>query len=279
MSPIRSWHASGDGVSRRGLFGGGAMLAGGALLGGTAAAAASAGTASADAAAAAPSVATRAAWGARQPTSPAQVLAQAPTYIVVHHTATPNGTDYSEAAAHALSRSIQSFHMDSNGWADTGQQLTISRGGYVMEGRNSTLPAVNAGDHVVGAHVADYNSVAVGIENEGTYTSAEPTSALWDSLVETVAWLCSVYGRPTSAIVGHRDLNATACPGDVLYSMLPQLRDSVGAALADAGQQRLAGKQLPASQRPPFPDVPAAEQERFDHGPALGGQDPNAGEG
>ncbi|GAA1097691.1 peptidoglycan recognition family protein [Nocardiopsis composta] len=259
------------GIGRRAVLRGGLVVAGGVLLGGAAQ------TASAPAAAAAaePSVHTRAAWAARPPTSPAQVIGQAPTYIVVHHTATANSTDYSLEHAFALSRSIQNFHMDGNGWADTGQQLTISRGGHVMEGRNSSLPAIRAGDHVIGAHVANYNDVAVGIENEGTYTSAEPTGALYGALVETCAWLCAAYGRPASAIIGHRDLNATACPGDVLYGMLPQLRQDVGAVLG--AEYR---RPLPASQRPPYPGVPEAGRVReFRHGPALGRRDSNAAVG
>ncbi|MDA2812729.1 peptidoglycan recognition family protein [Nocardiopsis sp. RSe5-2] len=264
-------------VSRRAALFTGAAVAGGVLFGGAAQAVAAP---SAAAAAAAPTVRTRAAWNARPPTSPAQVLNQAPTYIVVHHTATGNSTDYSLAAAYALSRSIQNYHMDSNGWADTGQQLTISRGGHIMEGRNSSLSAINNGRHVVGAHVANYNSRAVGIENQGTYTSATPTTALYNALVETCAWLCSAYGRPTSAIIGHRDLNATACPGDRLYAMLPQLRRDVGARLSAMGNGRLAGAGLAAGEMPPFPEVPASEPEgRFRHGPALGSRDSNASAG
>ncbi|MDA2805032.1 peptidoglycan recognition protein family protein [Nocardiopsis suaedae] len=261
-------------VSRRSALLAGTAAAGGVLFGGAAQAAA------APSPSAAPTVRTRAAWNARPPTNPAQVLNQAPTYIVVHHTATPNSTDYSLAAAYALSRSIQNHHMDSNGWADTGQQLTISRGGHIMEGRNSSLPAITNGRHVVGAHVANYNTRAVGIENQGIYTSVAPTTALYDALVATCAWLCSAYGRPTSAIIGHRDLNATACPGDRLYALLPQLRGDVGARLSAMGLGRLAGAGLAAGEMPPFPDVPVSEPEgRFQHGPALGPRDPAASAG
>ncbi|WP_051065494.1 peptidoglycan recognition protein family protein [Nocardiopsis potens] len=267
-----SSHAREDGpggIGRRAVLRGGLVAAGGVLLGGAAQIAA----APRAAAAAEPPVHTRAAWAARPPKSPAQVLAQAPAYIVVHHTATANSTDHSLEHAFSLSRAIQNFHMDTNGWDDTGQQLTISRGGHIMEGRNSSLPAVRAGDHVVGAHVANYNGVAVGIENEGTYTSAQPTGALYDALVETCAWLCSAYARPVSAIIGHRDLNATACPGDVLYGMLPQLRRDVGALLG--AEHR---RPLPASERPPYPRVPEPGRIlEFRHGPALGRRDPNAG--
>jgi hypothetical protein len=48
------------------------------------------------------------------------------------------------------SRDIQNLHMDTNGWSDTGQQLTIGRGGFVMEGGNRSLEAIGA-DEVASA--------------------------------------------------------------------------------------------------------------------------------
>ncbi|MCP3013120.1 peptidoglycan recognition protein family protein [Nocardiopsis dassonvillei] len=216
----------------------------------------------------------RGAWGARPPSSPIQVLAAAPRYIVVHHTATPNSTNYSLDHALNLSRSIQNHHMDTNGWSDTGQQLTISRGGYVMEGRDRTPEAIAAGNHVVGAHVANNNNTCIGIENEGLYTSVGPTAALTDALVQTLAWLCGAYGlNPHSAILGHRDFNATACPGDVLYSRLPELRDRAAQTMRTLGIA-IAARREPGEDGPTYPPVPDDEPEReFYHGPARGPDD------
>src|SRR5699024_10478039 len=144
--------------------------------------------------AASPELYWRGAWNARPQSSPVQVLDTSPSYIVVHHTATANSTDYPLVHALRLSISIQDYHMDSNRLIETGQLLTISRGGYLMVGRDQTPQAIAAGRHVVGAHVAINNSTCIGIENEGLYTSEEPTQALTDSLVETLAWLCGAYG-------------------------------------------------------------------------------------
>ena len=74
----------------------------------------------------------------------------------------------------------------------------------------------------------------VGIENDGLYTSQDTTVALFNSLVQTCAWLCSAYGLdPHAAIVGHRDyVTTTECPGDVLYARLPELRDRVATVLS-----------------------------------------------
>ena len=187
----------------------------------------------------APSIATTTAWGARPPNGTIEVLPHPPTYIVVHHTAGANSSDLSQAHAFQISREIQNFHMDTRGWIDTGQQLTNSRGGFVTEGRHQSLSALSGGTtHVMGANVADHNSDIIGIENEGLYTDVDVTPQLWNSLVNLVAYIADQYGIAPSEIKGHRDFNATECPGEVLYARLPELRDAVGQALGKPVEHR-----------------------------------------
>ncbi|MGH3741539.1 MAG: N-acetylmuramoyl-L-alanine amidase [Micromonosporaceae bacterium] len=171
-------------------------------------------------------------WAARPPSSPVTVNNYRPDKIVVHHTATANSTDYSLAHAYALSRSIQNWHMDHNGWIDTGQHFTISRGGHITEGRHRSLETLRGGaSFVYGTHAGPANGTSIGIENEGTYTSLSPTTALYDALVDQCAYLCDQYRISASRIYGHRDFMSTQCPGDVLYGMLPQLRADVAGKL------------------------------------------------
>jgi hypothetical protein len=182
-----------------------------------------------------PGIASTSAWGARAPSSAVSVLSYKPSYIVIHHTATSNGTATTQAAAYSLARGIQNYHMDSNGWIDTGQQFTVSRGGYAMEGRHRSLERLNLGNSFVrGAHVGagNVNNESIGIENEGLYTSVTPPAALYNKLVQLCAFICDKYGLPATQIFGHRDFMATACPGNILYGMLPQLRSDVAALLA-----------------------------------------------
>jgi N-acetyl-anhydromuramyl-L-alanine amidase AmpD len=179
-----------------------------------------------------PTIASCDTWGARPPSSPVTVLSHRPTMIIVHHTATANTTNYSQAHAYALARSIQDFHMFERGWLDSGQQFTISRGGYIMEGRHRSLEVLRGGTrHVRGAHTSGQNDYSLGIENEGTYISVAPTTALWTKLVDLCAYMCQQYSISPSRIYGHRDYNNTECPGDVLYARLPRLRDEVAAKL------------------------------------------------
>ncbi|MFC4908813.1 peptidoglycan recognition family protein [Actinomadura gamaensis] len=199
-----------------------------------------------------PLVHPRADWNARPPRRPATVLDRAPDQIVVHHTASPNSPDTSLSHAYRLSRDIQRFHMRGRGWDDCGQQLTISRGGHIMEGRNRSLQAIRDGKLVVGAQALHHNSHTIGIENEGTYTSEDPPDPLWSSLVEVCAWLCVRYDLdPSDAIVGHRDLCATDCPGDRFYARLPELRDAVAESLNRQQSGPSDGQQPPDAPPPP----------------------------
>jgi hypothetical protein len=260
-----------SGPDRRTILRGAVLASGAAVLGGAFTAG---GTASASTGVAEPPLHTRTDWGARSPAGRIQMLSTPPSYIVVHHTATANSTDYSVSHAYALSRAIQNYHMNSNGWLDTGQQLTISRGGHIMEGRDRSFAAIRSGSHVVGAHVANNNSTCIGIENEGLYMDVGPTKTLTEALVATLAWLCGAYRLdPHRAIRGHRDFNATACPGDVLYAQLPGLRDAVAEAML-APVLELAARRAPAGDGPTYPPVPEDEPSRvFHHGPARGPDD------
>lgn len=246
--------------TRRSLLGGAALLGGVLATGLTGFAV----PRRADAAVAEPRTYDRAAWQARPPSAPVTVLDHGPDHIVVHHTATANSTDYSLAHALQLSRDIQDLHMDTNGWIDIGEQLTISRGGYIMEGRDRSLETIHEGLLVMGAQTAGENDHTIGIENEGLYDTVTPPDALLNSLVATMAWLCDVYELdPYAAIVGHRDYNATDCPGELLYGMLPELRDRVAAAMG----QRAASR---THQRLPHRDGPnPRSQHPYDHGPAF----------
>ncbi len=219
-------------VSRRALLRGGFTVT---AMGALGAAGAPLAVGEVSPAVARPRIYTCAEWGARPPSGTITVLNRKPTYIVVHHTAGGNSTDYSLAHAFQISRSIQNFHMDGRGWIDSGQQLTNSRGGYVTEGRHRSVEVLDGGTrHVQGANVGNHNNEVIGIENEGLYSTVNVTPALWNSLVQLVAYIAQSYGISPEMIRGHRDFNATECPGQVLYQRLPELKRAVAAALGTA---------------------------------------------
>ncbi len=186
---------------------------------------------SAAAAVVTPSIDGTAAWGAAAAREPINVLSRKPIGIVVHHTTNLNTNDFSRSAAHIRARQIQQSHFN-RGWIDTGQQFTISRGGWIMEGRHQSLSALSGGTtHVQGAHVDGHNDTHIGIECEGIYTALAPSLPQWNKLVALIAYICQQYGLSADTIVGHRDLGSTSCPGDTFYALLPQLRSAVATTL------------------------------------------------
>ena len=146
--------------------------------------------------------------------------------------------DHSAGAAVVLARAIQNFHMDRRGWPDTGQHFTVSRGGVRARGPppQPGVPARRARQQVEGAHCTGQNVVAVGIENEGTYTAVDPPRALWDRLRATVR----LHLQPVRHRA-HRDLRAPRLQGHRLPRR-PALRRAAAAAHRGRGAARAADR-------------------------------------
>lgn len=133
--------------------------------------------------------------------------------IIIHHTGLPKDRDMTAAEIHML-------HRDRLGWAGIGYHYVIRKNGMIERGR---------GWNMVGAHAAENNKDSVGIALAGNFCIGSPTPAQINSLVSLLVTLCGVYQLVPDelSVIGHRDVNATACPGDMLYAMLPQIRKRV----------------------------------------------------
>lgn len=187
-------------------------------------------------------VITTAEWGARNAKSGAFHFDRTiPRYVIVHHTDNknpPNNPSKSAIeGATQFARDIQKFHMDKNGWSDSGHNFLNTTGGFVLEGRHGSLDSVKQGFCIQSAHAAqDSGKLAngnqsPGIENEGNFMIFQMIPKQWESLVELCASLCDSCNISPTNIKGHRDFSNTDCPGDWLYNQLPQLRKAVAAKL------------------------------------------------
>ncbi|MGH3728891.1 MAG: peptidoglycan recognition protein family protein [Micromonosporaceae bacterium] len=173
-------------------------------------------------------------WGARPPDGTPSQSQIATNKIIVHHMAFPNVTDYSREQAVKLARDCQDLHMDRNGWMDTGQHFTVSRGGYVMEGRHGSLAALEQAEHqIISAHCPGENGRSIGIECEGTYITEIPTEALFDSVTKLCVAICQQYGLHAWDVFGHWDFRNTQCPGIAYYREFPGLRRRIAAGLGE----------------------------------------------
>lgn len=110
-------------------------------------------------------------------------------------------------------RSMQRFHQDTRGWDDIGYSFVVGSDGYVYEGR---------GWHWVGAHTLGHNSRGFGVAFVGNYTAALPTQAALRALRDQLPACALRAGllRADYALLGHRQLVPTDCPGDALFGLL-----------------------------------------------------------
>lgn len=186
----------------------------------------------------APDILTTDQWGATTPANYLQTLYERPSYLVIHHTTTPNVADGSREAAIDLARTVQKGHV-TKGWGDSGQQFTLSRGGFPLEGRHGSRHALEDGQtFMLGVHALGFNAYALGIECEGFYMVNPPPQSLYTGLVRLAAYICQQYELAPSRIIGHRDVVATSCCGDAFYAKLPILREDVRVSL-ETGEYRI----------------------------------------
>lgn len=127
--------------------------------------------------------------------------------IIIHHIGNTNA-DVSAARIHE-------WHL-ANGWAGIGYHFVIRKNGMIEQGRPMDA---------IGAHCYGENSHTVGVNLVGNFMESQPEAAQMTSGAGLIAALCRVYKLEPSAktVFGHRDFNATACPGDNLYARLPEL--------------------------------------------------------
>ncbi|HEY8769425.1 MAG TPA: N-acetylmuramoyl-L-alanine amidase [Thermoleophilaceae bacterium] len=201
--------------------------------------------ASAHAQEAQPAMVTRAQWGASScppRTAPEYGTVKA---AYIHHTVSVN--DYSPDEAKDIVLAICRYHRNSNGWNDIGYNFLVDKYGTLYEGR-----AGGVNRAVVGAQAQGFNDQTTGISNIGDYSSVQQTSVALDAMARLIRWKLPLHGVPTAGsvtltsnggdtnryraganvtlprVLGHRDTNSTACPGNALYAQLPELRRRVG---------------------------------------------------
>ena len=131
------------------------------------------------------------------------------TRIVIHHTGNSVDDDLSAEQIHASHKA--------QGWVGIGYHFVIRKDGTVELGRP---------DWTVGAHAEGFNYCSIGVHVCGNFNMAEPTKAQLDALPMLLADICDAYDliASDSVVMGHRDLMATACPGDNLYKQLDIIR-------------------------------------------------------
>ena len=190
----------------------------------------------------------------------------------IHHTVSLN--DYQPADVPSIILGICRFHRNSNGWNDIGYNFLVDKFGTLWEGRAGGID-----QPVVGAQAQGFNSQSTGIANIGTFDDVPETDAAMNSMAALIRWKLPLTGAPTSGpitlvsaggssnrypagtrvpldrVSGHRDVDATDCPGVDLYAQLPALRSMVGSVTPVKQRTRIA-----AAFQPPLLVFPQTTQ-------------------
>lgn len=179
-------------------------------------------------------------WGAVSPAS--DYTEHSPSKITIHHTAQTLPSSVEES--YQVMRQIQEEHINSpsDPYIDIGYHYVIDPFGNVFEGRPVWAQ---------GAHTYGNNTNNVGISFMGYFHAPYnhvPTPEALATLDTLVTALRQAYDISRSRVFGHRDFNATACPGDILYPVVGQIRS--GADLVITGKAGSTHKaESPAVQR------------------------------
>ncbi|MBI3272732.1 MAG: N-acetylmuramoyl-L-alanine amidase [Planctomycetes bacterium] len=123
-------------------------------------------------------------------------------YIVLHHSATPNGNAAEFDAMHRR-----------KGWDGLGYHFVVGNGhdsgdgelevGYRWRGQ---LQGAHAGNFI-------YNRYGIGVCLVGNFETSTPTSKQLHSTAELVAYLMIKFRIPAQNVTIHRAFRDTACPG------------------------------------------------------------------
>lgn len=123
-------------------------------------------------------------------------------HIVIHHTATKSG-------------SVERIHEShlAKGWLGIGYHFVIGNGNGMADG--VIEPTFRWRQQLHGAHAGkdEYNQHGIGICLVGNFQETNPTEGQLAAVKQLVAALRGEYSIPSSRVIGHNEVKATACPG------------------------------------------------------------------
>ncbi|MEA1925747.1 MAG: N-acetylmuramoyl-L-alanine amidase [Patescibacteria group bacterium] len=174
--------------------------------------------------------------------------------IIIHHTAgSASNGETSLETNKATVRAIYYYHAVTRNWGDIGYNALVDASGNIYEGRYGTHDVMTrsnpAADQIMvldmeGAHAASYNSGSFGVSAMGDFTDFEIPTDQWDGLKKVLAFVADSRGidvqgnsdflrydgiwyEDLNNVIAHRDVGATACPGDKLYAKMTAIKSEV----------------------------------------------------
>jgi len=129
-------------------------------------------------------------------------------YIVLHHTATEQGSVESIHETH-----LQKKDKQGHPWRGIGYHFVIGNGSGMGDGEIE--PTFRWKQQLTGAHagVNDYNELGIGVVLVGNFEKRHPTPAQLQAVKRLIGTLSRDFGIPADRVIGHADVKATECPG------------------------------------------------------------------
>ncbi|MGW4940187.1 N-acetylmuramoyl-L-alanine amidase [Actinoplanes sp. NPDC004185] len=210
-----------------------------------------------------PAYVSRKGWNADE-----TLVKDAPVYgttinaLFVHHTAQSGSrsNDYTCADAGKVIRSIYTYAVTGKGLNDMEYNFLVDKCGTLYEGRKGGVDKP-----VVGAHTPPFNTNYAAVAVLGDYGTTAVPAPVTTKIAQLAAFKLGRYGHDplgqftTTAqgsndkvkvgdrvtmgrIAGHRDVQATECPGNTLYGKLPAVRTETAGVLSGLKITRLSGR-------------------------------------
>ena len=141
--------------------------------------------------------------------------------------------------------------------------------GHIYEGRAGGITEAVVGAHAAGFNTPEHRRRPLGhlqhrarCRRRCTPPCGHPGVEARSSRASTRAVTVPYNGRLLAAVSGHRDVNATDCPGDISYGLLPQLRGELASTVNMAPRSALI-----AAHSNKVMDVPGQPEARHRHRP------------
>ncbi|MBU4338378.1 N-acetylmuramoyl-L-alanine amidase [Patescibacteria group bacterium] len=174
--------------------------------------------------------------------------------LIVHHTAGASSNGVTDLETNkATVRAIYYYHAVTQGWGDIGYNALVDAAGNIYEGRYGTHDVVMRTSptpdqimvlDVEAAQASSYNSGSFGVSAMGDFTNFDIPDAQLAGMENVLAFVADSRGidalgssdfrrndgawhMDLNNIVGHRDVNATLCPGDRFYLSMANIKTKV----------------------------------------------------
>jgi N-acetylmuramoyl-L-alanine amidase len=150
----------------------------------------------------------RSRWTSKAPGTNSRPMGRV-TRITIHHTA-----EHGEVATLPdieVIRRIENYHRTGRKWCAIGYHYLVGKDGRVYEGRPANLQ---------GAHVLSENENNIGISVMGDFNRKMPNPRQLAALSGFLEDSRDRFKVGRNRVYGHRDLNKSECPGDMLYAWL-----------------------------------------------------------